>query len=642
MADMTITGAPNMPGAVANDIVTHMISEKGRLSQTIFSNIKRVDPFLAALAPTKRFFPAEFGDSVTDVVLDVNRPDETDILNWEEVKQARPGYNPGAQVYKDITYGSRTVSASLYKDGWKTPAFSKIDLSFKFKRERQLQQQFEIMSTWSQDIWSHWSRRAFQRSVVNVVLNQQYGHPESLGAYPATLPSSVLTFNHCEQLFLRLRGAGCELSQAVSGYELIFIGDEELQKLCELYFKTASADYGARQNYTIGDSASRIPELNIPELGVVKKLGKYLFSTLQFPVRYRDRVAGESWEDAIVPSTIPLATERGTQTIENPDYRDPAVAKYSESYWMNLDAVTWLVPSSAMTSQSGPFPAIDYSGDFELIQPPKGSKDDPKSQTLYFLADFMSGMLATFPKRARAILSQAVHSLATDTSIDYDQYNVTATGTHYPVLQVSPLIGTLKYQLLVKGTVPADAPTNASGLFAVMESGKTHLVSSVDAREAFAGDGVFNEAGELVNVTFATGDGPDLVVDTVKSLSYLNESDVGVTYTPEVASYAVVTIRGTEIKTLHNGADADQGNNAPWATAAAAKTNIDTYLTTVHASLSCTVTGGTVDDDWEWMIRVDGTDVATNFTGHKVVVTDADATGAETEVIQAFTIVAAA
>ncbi|MDX1745849.1 MAG: hypothetical protein R3324_07930, partial [Halobacteriales archaeon] len=317
-----------------------------------------------------------------------------------------------------------------------------------------------------------------------------------------------------------------------------------------------------------------------------------------------------------------------TETIENPDYRDPSKAKYSESYWVNLDAVTWLVPPAAMTASSGPFPAVDYSGDFELITPPKGSKDDPKAITLYFLADFMSGMLSTFPKRARAILSEAVHTLSSDTTIDYSAYKVISNDTQYPVLEVTKLIGTNKYQVLVKKVngsgVPTTAPVGAAGLFAIMEDGKTHLVETVNSQADYtAQDGSWTEPSQLMDITFEPTDVPDLQESKIKALAYLTESDENATFASEAAAYAIVSIRSEEIKTLHNGADADVAAG-PHTTAAAAQTAINTYLGGLAGGMTCTVTGGTEADDWEWTIKVTGTNVNTNFANHKVVVDDAN------------------
>lgn len=610
-------------------IVTNMIQEKGRLSSLVFQNLKISDQFLAAITPTKEFFPAEMGDVLTDVVLDVSRPAETDVLAWSRVGGAKPGYNPCCNTYKEVPYGSRTVTACLYQDGWKSPTFCKIDLAFKYRRDKQIQQQLEIMTQWSKDIWSHWARRSFQRSVQNVTLNAGYGHPEQLGSYVTYCnPASILTFQHLEVLFLRVRDAGGELSRVVKDYELIFIGVEELRALVEQYYQNGVTTYGF-QNNSNGLSGVALPSLQVPGLGRVKMLDKYLFAELQYPVRYRDRVAGESWEDAIVPSTIHVDTERGTQTQINPDYRNPSIAKYSESYLLNLDAVRWLVPPSAMTSSDGLFPATDYSGDFELIAPPRGSDCDPKQKSLYFLADFMSGMISHFPKRARAILQRAVHTCALDV-IDCCPGNSTADPTTFAIQRVTPLITADTYQILIVGTAPTTCP-DGHDLFIVTKKGDKILVGSVDDSAAFAGDATLI-AGTLLDITLPATETVDLDCASWDYLACLPSAatiEANATTCDETASTDNVCTaiwQADNVGTLRNGADADVLVGAPFASAALFQAAVQAYIDGLPLVATAVVTEGTEDNDWEWKLVItsaDAVDICTALAGFDVSYVDA-------------------
>lgn len=472
-------------------VVTNMIQERGRISQSIYQVISCSNPFVKVLEPSKEFFPSGMGDTLNEVVFDVARPNEKDVTGWQHVRGASPGYNPCCVQFKEIPYGSRTVSACLYRDGWKTPPFCKVDLAFKYQREKQIRQQKEIMAQWTKDIWSHWSILAYQRSVMCLVLNSQYGLPENLGAYPAyAKPTSALTFQHLEEIFRRIKSEGGELGRTVPGHELVFIGAEEFAFLEEKYIKDSVA---------LGYRSS---EVVLPEIGSVRKIGKYMFVLLDTPRRYRDPAINETWEDALVESTIQVPAARGTVTSRNPAYYDPNIAKYSESIYFNASAAAWLLPPEAMTKADGWYPASNYSGEFKLINPETDC--DPFQETVYFAARYMSGMIARFPRRARSVLSLAVHARYKDVCVDTCGGSMPAEPTKLYVLDCAKVIGAARLQFLVKGTLPEVCPDNHS-LFAVTKKGNKFLINSVISQEAYSGDAVHTEGGTLAVIDFPTG-----------------------------------------------------------------------------------------------------------------------------------------
>src|SRR5690606_7876073 len=130
------------------------------------------------------------------------------------------------------------------------------------------------------------------------------------------------------------------------------------------------------------------------------------------PRRFRQPLSGETWEDALVESTVQVASTRGTETKGNPDYYSKDTAPYSEFICYNQSAAAWLVPPEAMTSADKMYPASDYSGEFVLINPQ--TDNDPFQETAYFASRYMAGMIARFPRRARCGLALAVHSRAKD------------------------------------------------------------------------------------------------------------------------------------------------------------------------------------------------------------------------------------
>jgi hypothetical protein len=469
-------------------VITNMVQERGRISQVIYQQIAKTDPFIKVLEPSKKLFPSGMGDVLNEVVLDVSRPSEADVMNWQRVQAARPGFNPCCVTYKEIPYGSRNVSACLYQDGWKTPTFCKVDLAFKFEREKQIAQQQMIMAQWTKDIWSHWSVVAFQRSVTCVNLSSAYGLPEQIGRYPTyAMPSSIVTFHHLEALYTRIKSAAGEFGRVVEGHELIFIGAQEFTAFEENYQK---------ERMKLGFQS---PEVVLPEIGSVRKVGKYLFVLLDHPRRFRQPQPGESFEDCLIPSTLQRETVHGTETTRNPDYYNPEIAKFSEFIYFNASAAEWLVPPEAMTGATAMYPTTDYSGEFLIVNMP--TDNDPRAKLCYFAAEFMSGMIGRWPNRARCGLALAVHDRFRDVCID-GQVGLPADPEKWFVLTCSKPIGTSRLQLLIKkGQLPEICPDNHS-LFAVTKQGHRFLINSVIAQESYAGDEIFTEGGTIVVIDF--------------------------------------------------------------------------------------------------------------------------------------------
>lgn len=487
MSNLTL-GCHRGPDADPMAIITNMVQERGRISQVIYQQIAAAYPFIKVLEPSKEEFPSGMGDVLNEVVLDVSRPGEDTALGWQRVQAARPGYNPCCVEFKEIPYGSRNVSACLYRDGWRTPAFCKVDLAFKYEREKQLAQQRMIMAQWTRDIWSHWSIVAFQRSVTCVNLSSAYGLPEDIGRYPTyALPTSVLTFHHLEALYLRIKTSGGEFGRTVEGHELVFIGAQEFTALEEQYRKDQVA---------LGYQSA---EVVLPEIGSVRKLGKYMFVLMDTPRRFRAPLPGESMEDCLIPSVIQVETVRGTETRRNPDYYNPEIAKYSEAIYFNASAAAWLVPPTAMTGASDMYPLSDYSGEFILINP--ATDADPFQETVYFAARYMSGMIGRFPGRARCILQLAVHDTYKDVCVG-NVNGMPDDPQRWYVLDCSKPLGTARLQLLIKASsLPAVCPDGHS-LFLVTKKGNKFLINSIVSQEAYAGDEINTEGGTIVVIDF--------------------------------------------------------------------------------------------------------------------------------------------
>lgn len=487
MNPMTV-GCGVQPDSTPADIITKMVQEKGRLSQTINQITGLANTFIKVLEPTKEFFPSRTGDVLNELILDIARPQESDVLDWGVVRAASPGYNPCCVEMKEIPYGSRTVSACLYRDNWKSPEFCKVDLSFKYEREKQMRQQTEIMSQWTKDIWSNWSISAYQRSVMCMTLSSTYGLPEALGEYlTSALPTSPITFQHLEEIFRRIKGEGGEMGRTIPQHELIFIGAEEFAFLEEQYMI---------ENERLG---ARGVDFVLPEIGSVKKLGKYMFVLLDAPRRFGTPAAGQTFEDVLVNSTIRVNSQHGTIDARNPDYYQESTAPYSEAIFFNASAAAWLVPPEAMVNGDSWFPASDYSGMFDLVN--LKTAHDPFGENVYFAARFMAGMIARFPKRARAVLSLAVHGRYKDVCVESCEAAGPVEPEKWPVLECCEIMGGDRLQLLLKrdSPLPDNCPDNSS-LFIVTINGNKYLIDTVVSQEAYAGDEINTEGGTLVTI----------------------------------------------------------------------------------------------------------------------------------------------
>lgn len=599
------------------EVITAMQNTPGWFSQQIYQSVSQEDPFLKYISGTKRFFNEQMGDTDTTLIFDVGMPTERDALGWQEVREASPGYNPSTfTVSRELTYGHRKVSATLFKDAVRTPSFSKIDLAFKPRREAQVGQILQIMTNWTRGIWPHWARNAWQKASRCRVLNSNYGHAaEQDNGYPTFVsPNEELTFEHLEAMFVHVNAAPRmyksvgqadgikQMESKLNAKQVVFIGHEELKNLIDKYRRAVR-------------SFSDPQDVFVPELGYATPIGKYMFVTMSTPRRFRERVGNESWDDCIIPSTIQVPAQggakAGVETIPNPDYFNPAIAKYSEILMPNLDTAEWLVPPTAMTkaiTEGGKewFPASDYSGEFMPINFQRDS--DPMAETCYFIGRFMSGMKSLFPGRSRSILALACHQKVNGVAVLGGVNN----GVNFPINAAS-LTVTGNLQFLISGTLPGTGPAGTA-LYAVATSGAKYLVGSIVANNAWAGDNK-TAAGRIVEIQLAAG----LVAaqtlrngDPWEYLSFLSTatpSDPVTGLPTNLPANTTPTLRaifGTDTVTGAENAAASSLFSGTFTTAAALKTALDTYLGANGGGTSVVTLATTGPLAYVWTVTITG------------------------------------
>lgn len=459
------SGAATTPQMqAAEEVLTKMRQNPANWGNQIYESVQRTDQFLRLLSKAKVFFNEGEGDTHKFTILSVTRPSESDIGSWTRVEKARPGYNPSAQTYSgEVRYGHRQVHGAMFRHGVKTQWFNKLDLAMTPKRKEQTAQVTTILGNYSKHLWELWSRRMFQKSVQCTVLNLTHGwSADQIGSYKTGIaPTSLVTYNWLKALLPAIRSAtrGFGSSEEAAKFEmeddkqLVFIGYQEFDALLDQYIRMKVGSYGLRS------SEVRIPKLDL----TASPLDQFMFVLMPEPPRYRAPVDdNEPWENCLIPPTIPKKTNGGAVEGDadepNPDYHNPEIALYSEAFIINLDAIKWLVPPSAMTgTQAGvaghQFPPSNYMGEFFPVD--FACNENMKRENVFYAADYMSGMVGLFPSRARSILALAAHGTAANYTLAGTIPTAAALTYEYVIQKVELAPDGTSILALAVGTVPA-------------------------------------------------------------------------------------------------------------------------------------------------------------------------------------------
>lgn len=488
----------------ADKTITNFIEQKGYITDFVYGGIKSADPLIRLLEKSKMEFPEGNGDTLVRAVLEVTSPNEADGLNWNPVRSGYPGNSPCCNEYRDFTYGSRTVTGCLSQIGYKSPSFCKTDIVMKRNFMDQLMQIVMTMQNISVGVWSNWLKTAYAKTVFCTTLSKQWGHPEQLGTYDSTSrPTTFLTVEHLDVILERVKTAGGLLGTPIKNYQVIVVGTNTFMRMKKRRMEQNAGLVGARG---VDFSLPNYAEFNVPDLGRVLAFSGYAFVLIDKPRRFREKLSNESWDDALIPSTVNVETDNGKKTQRNPDYYNPGIALYEETLWLNLQAFDWLVPPAALakTITAGGktfFPALNYAGDFEAVYCP----EDPKKKTVRFMADFMAGAMSRFPDKGRALLHFACHIEACD---DDDQVCVGnlpgVPKSSRPIRWSATTSEEGQRNFLIEGELPEACPEGYS-LFVTTEKGLRFLVASIDGTTAFSGNNKFPIPGQYVVVNFVDG-----------------------------------------------------------------------------------------------------------------------------------------
>lgn len=485
--------------------ITNFIEQKGYITDYINAGMRNNSRWIRLLEGTKMEFPSGQGDSITRAVLEQTSPNELDGLNWSPVRSNYPGNSACCNTYRKIEYGNRTTTGCLTRMGYITDPFCKVDIVFKSNFMEQLLNVLMSMQNTSTGVWDNWLKASYPKVVVNGMISNKWGHPEQYGTYPADArPTSAPTVEALEVFKERIDAVGGPIGSPITDYVVYVMGRNAFARMKKRRMEQNANLVGAR---SADFSLPGYNSVHVVGLGQVETWSGMAFVIIDKPRRYREKANNEDWDDAIIPSTISVPTDRGVKTDKNPDYYNSEIAIYEETQIINLQAVDWLVPPAALARDitvGGKtfFPALNYAGDFEPVWCP----DDPRKKTVRFSAEFMGGMMSRFPEKGRSLLHYAVHIEACDDD-DFVCVNnrpgLNGAGGN-AIRWVAPTATANQLNFLITGSLPGACPPGSS-LFVTTDKGLKYPVGSIISTTAFPGNSTYPQAGNYVVVQFPTG-----------------------------------------------------------------------------------------------------------------------------------------
>lgn len=404
-----------------DEVLTDFVRQQPQIQQVVTKQVDSSDSLLLTAGTTKRQFPAGQTDTLNDLILTVTVPKPSDGAGWSQVREAMPGYSPCSTTPRKITYGAFRVQSCLYQMAYSTQPFCVVDLTFKTKREEQFARLMQMLPMWTAGVNKYWYRAAFRRNVPCFILNQQDGNPNAMGEYPTySKPTSFLGPDHMSQFYFIQKDQGANISPFTVidtvPCQVAFIGQEEF-RMMELLER--------KRNQGLGQ---RIPTVPLEKLGNVRVIDNYVYVAMDYPSRFGDAPDGSLVE---IEPHIDQSVTYGDESVINPDYRNPAVAKYSETILWHAECGFWMMSPEFTGWGALEFGMQDFSGNFSFIN--FKTEADPKAKNGYFLAEFMNGFHPRFPRRGMCVLSLAVHLQGKDIA---ECYTNNSTPVEIPLVRL--------------------------------------------------------------------------------------------------------------------------------------------------------------------------------------------------------------
>jgi hypothetical protein len=416
-----IGGVPEIPDICLGDVITEFYQQQGLINEWITRRLEMQSKLLSLGMRTRKQFPAGMGDVYKKVILTSTRPTSAIGKDWSRLQAAYPGGPvPTCRIPEVIRYGHLTTQACLEKKALRTPDFNSVDLTFKTRREMQWGWLMNtILPDWSMAVQKFWYREAYRKNVWNIVLDENWQISKAIGEFATwSKPQSIITPDYLDEIYRFLASYGANQTPYTGTgdgmlFHVLVTGPDEARALDELD-RQANAGLG-----------SRWTEIVIPGYGQMRVIRNFVIMIEDDIPRLGVNPDGTYYE---VEATREVEVLGGTESEANPDYYNPAIALYTQSYIWNVAATDWYVPPDFTQ-----FPnqvAGNWNGAFNIVN--LRTPEDPNAENAYFLATFAFGMGPNIEnRRGMVILSKAVHRRGKNVCLDYGVVQTTTAPVEY-------------------------------------------------------------------------------------------------------------------------------------------------------------------------------------------------------------------
>lgn len=363
------------------DINDLLVSESGRISEDIHDRTLHTTVWIDLVQ--KGTWPDEMGEQIS--VLTYERTIPATSPTWQTVT-----FNDGTgsncvPTAEQIEFAQTLRNYNLQHTALESPPICVNDLRFTFKRRKQLENCYSILTQNTGWLWQERHRSEYVRLSEHKVICAD-GFPEGSASFPTTEPTGRLTGDILERFHLRLTRQG-----AARDGGAVDMVDGRPQFVAIMSPETDKAiirkDYEIREDFR---NTSRAPELLAP-LGVSRAYNGFYHLIDDFPPRWN--FTGGAWVE--VPPLVLTATTKGSMAVENPAYE---TAEYEDTIIFLPSVFKTLIPKPITTPGGNTeFDAQKYMGNWKWLNI-QDRVENPDKTWGYFRGIFSSGSEPIYPQ----------------------------------------------------------------------------------------------------------------------------------------------------------------------------------------------------------------------------------------------------
>lgn len=361
-----------------NDLLTH---ESGRISEEIHDRTLNTSPWINLVK--KGQWPDEMGEQISVLMYERSLPATSPT--WETVTfNDGTGNNcvPNAEV---VEFAQTLRNYNLQQTALQSPNICVNDLRFTFKRRKQLENCFSILSQNTGWLWQERHRDEYVRLSEHKMIAKD-GLPESDTAFPSQLPTSRLTAGILKRIYQKLIRDGAARDggsvDTVNGRpQFIAVMSPEMDQLI------VEEDLKIREDFRY---SNRVAELLQP-FGVDRPYKGFYHLIDDFPPRYN--WTGAAWSR--IDPYVAVATDKGNKYEINPAYE---TATYEDTIIFLPSVLRCLMPKPITTPGGNTrFDPQKYQGDWgwrnilDRVENPDGTWG-------YFRGIFSCGTEPVYPQ----------------------------------------------------------------------------------------------------------------------------------------------------------------------------------------------------------------------------------------------------